>query len=398
MARIAMTTFRTFAYGASRMAMHYATALTAAGHDVTLLYQHGSDATSKNGSILPDLEAAGVSTRQVPGIKRAFLPWKGAELTAAVRECGAELLITCQVGDAAGGTRVAKRLGIPSVVYALNMMRFSDRQPVKWMKESIYASACRRASLVVCCAPAIRDIMTDEYGIPAEKTRVVLNGLDTSAFPPPEPGVRESVRAEFGLEEGELLLLNLARMHPQKALPDLVEAARLLAADDNVPPFKLVIAGDATDAADRAVKAALIKQIEDAGMSDCVLLPGFRTDGPRLLYGADLFVLSSAWEGLPLVVLEAFGAALPVVMTEYGERFEGFRNGADGWYTPVGNPRKLADTIAAAMKLSEQQRREVGEAGRVYMQSHLTLEEGKRQFVEAVEACLPATAPAGAAA
>ena len=183
------------------------------------------------------------------------------------------------------------------------------------------------------------------------------------------------------MPEGVPLLVTLARMHRQKALPDLVEAARLLKAGGR--DFRLVVAGNASSDEERAVEADVRQRVREGGLEDHVILAGFRSDGPRLLHGADLFVLSSAWEGLPLVVLEAMAASLPVVMTQYGERFEGFRDGEDGWYVPVHDPPALAAAIRGAVELPAERLRAVGGAGRDYMRRNLTLDEGKRQFVEA---------------
>ena len=388
MSRVVMTTVKTFAYGASRMTFHYASALTAAGHDVTVLYEQGSDASSKNGSILPEMADAGVATTQVPGMRRAAVPGCGGALKAAVTACRPDIVVSTQLGDAPATTKAARGLGVPCVLFAQNMPRFTGPGPVIALKNWVYGRAVGRASRSLCVAPAIRTRMIEEGWADPAAVDVVLNGLDMDRLPPMDASHRESVRREFGLADGERLLVNLARIHPQKGLDTLAEAAALMRADADCPPFKILIVGDVSGPGDQPHKDALVAQLDRLGLRETVLLPGFRSDGPRLLQAADLYVLSSRWEGLPLVILEAMAARLPVVTTEYGERFAGFEDGVHGWYTPVEDAEAFARTTAAALKLSDDERRNVGEAGRRYLEENLTLDEGKRQFVAEVESLI----------
>ena len=392
--RIVLTSTDTLAYGACRMTYHYGSALKAAGHEVSVLYERGSG--TADDSILPAMDAAGIEAERVPNLRRAAIPFQGGELIEAVKRRRPDAVISTQLGDASAAMRAARKLGLQSVLFAQNLPRFTGKGILgPGLKRRIYARAVRSAGRVLCVAPGIEAEMASVMGADPARVRTVLNGLDLedgqwAKAPTDEERAEASrgLREEFGLADGERLIVNLARIHPQKGLDTLADAAAAMKADPDCPPFKIVVAGDIGDEGGRPHKDALLEQIKRLGLEDTLLLPGFRKDGPRLLKGADLYLLSSRWEGLPLVVLEAMAARLPVVMTQYGVRFAGYEDGVHGWYTPVGDAPAMARAAAAALRLPEAELRNVGDAGRRYLEENLTLAAGKRRFVAQVEGLL----------
>jgi glycosyltransferase involved in cell wall biosynthesis len=97
-----------------------------------------------------------------------------------------------------------------------------------------------------------------------------------------------------------------------------------------------------------ALRAAL-------GLEDRVVLTGERGDVAQLLAAADVFVLSSAWEGLPLGLLEAMAQGLPVVSTEVGD-VAGVLPAAAGGLVPPGQPERLADALRPLLADAERRR------------------------------------------
>ncbi|MBE0565298.1 MAG: glycosyltransferase, partial [Krumholzibacteria bacterium] len=84
-----------------------------------------------------------------------------------------------------------------------------------------------------------------------------------------------------------------------------------------------------------------------AGLGDRVLMPGNLADLDRVMGAADVFVMSSLWEGLPLVLLEAMAAGLPVVAYAIDGVREVVSDGASGLTVPAGEAGALADALAA---------------------------------------------------
>jgi glycosyltransferase involved in cell wall biosynthesis len=89
---------------------------------------------------------------------------------------------------------------------------------------------------------------------------------------------------------------------------------------------------------------------------------------------ADAFVLSSAWEGLPMVLLEAASVGLPIVATDVGGNKEVVRSNISGYLSPPGNPHALAENMHRLMTLDPSTRLIMGQTGRKFVKKHFDLE------------------------
>ena len=103
-----------------------------------------------------------------------------------------------------------------------------------------------------------------------------------------------------------------------------------------------MIAGDGRDG------EKIVSRIAEQGLGKAVHLLGHRADVPKILAASDVFVSSSLWEGLPLAILEAMAAGLPVVATEVGDVPQ-IVNAESGATVPPGNPAALAHGIASLL-------------------------------------------------
>jgi glycosyltransferase involved in cell wall biosynthesis len=115
--------------------------------------------------------------------------------------------------------------------------------------------------------------------------------------------------------------------------------------------FRATLVGDGPD---RAAVAAAVRQ---AGLDRTVELTGERHDVPALLAGADMFVLSSLSEGLPISVLEAMAAGLPVVASAVGDVPEAVADGKSGLLVPPGDPAALAGALRRLLADADLRRR-----------------------------------------
>lgn len=146
-----------------------------------------------------------------------------------------------------------------------------------------------------------------EAGVAApDRIIVTPNGIDTTRFRP-DPAMRPVHRATLGIGVREALVVNVGRLVPDKAQALLIDAFAMLPPDCNA---RLLIAGDGP------LRETLAAQIVASGQQHRIALLGMRRDVPALLNAADLFVLSSDIEGMPLVVGEALGCGCPVVATD----------------------------------------------------------------------------------
>ncbi len=191
---------------------------------------------------------------------------------------------------------------------------------------------------------------------PRDGIRLIGNGIDTDEFRP-DPSIRARVRADLGIGDA-FTWLAVGRMTPAKAYPDMVTAfAEVLATH---PGARLLIAGSG----ERDIEAAVAARVSEAGIGQAVSLLGYRDDVADLMRAADGFVLSSAWEGLPMVLLEAASSELPIVATRVGGNDDAVTDGLNGLLVEPGDPSALAAAMATVMATDAGARHAMGRAGR----------------------------------
>ncbi len=191
------------------------------------------------------------------------------------------------------------------------------------------------ADHIICNSQAEERILTGHYGIPGERVTVIPNGVDAEYFsPPPDKALGQ-----------KQVILSVGRLEPQKDHDTLLSAFRQVAEQE--PKAELWIVGDGSR---RDALQLQSNQLFQPGRVR--LLPG-RPDLLPLLREAAVFVLSSRWEGLPNVVLEAMAAGLPVVATQVGGVPEVVLPGQTGWLAPPQDPPALAAAISAALAAPE---------------------------------------------
>lgn len=206
---------------------------------------------------------------------------------------------------------------------------------------------------MVAVSHDLAGFLAPRLGMPLPALQVVYNGIPLSSAPSPaaRDRARAAVRAELGAGPAAALVLAVGNLYPVKDHATLLRAVALR------PGLQLAIAGrGAEEARLRALASRL-------GIADRVHLLGLRDDVSRLLGAADVFVQSSLSEGLPLAVLEAMAAGLPVVATRVGGLAEAVVPGETGTLVPPGEPEPLAAALGALLEAPEL-RAAFGAAGR----------------------------------
>lgn len=194
-----------------------------------------------------------------------------------------------------------------------------------------YAAAARilRAAAlpVVACGPGVAAALA-EHGVMARAT--VVNGVP----PAPAAADRDALLCGWGHDPSAPLLVCVGRLAAQK---DHATAIRALA--DVEAPAVLAIVGDGP------LRHELEGVAESAGVADRVVLTGARQDARAILGAADVAVLPSRWEGLPLVALEAAAAGVPLVATAARGVRELLTDGIDALVVPPGDAPAMAAAI-----------------------------------------------------
>ncbi|GAA6743873.1 glycosyltransferase [Thermus antranikianii] len=198
-----------------------------------------------------------------------------------------------------------------------------------------------------------------------DKLRFVPNAVDTERFAP-DPRLRFKVREELGISEDTFVWLAVGRLEEQKDYPTLLQAfARVVV---KYPRVQLLIAGKGT------LEAGLRSLAQTLGLERTVRFLGLRKDIPGLMNAADAFVMSSAWEGMPMVLLEAQATGLPVVATNVGGSREVVQPGISGFLVPPRDPDSLAGAMVKMTGLPEGVRRSMGSSGREWVKEHFSIE------------------------
>jgi len=257
--------------------------------------------------------------------------------------------------------RIAGRLaGVPIVVSSIRNENFggSRRDRVLRMTDWMGEISTTNSNLAA-------DKLVKRGVVPRERICVIPNGLVLDKFI-----VKNSSRTEFrqqlGITERDFLWLAVGRLEEQKDYSNLLQAFKIIIQDGHEAQLRVAGQGPLLE--------NLQRQSINLGISDRVVFLGLRRDIPSLLDAADGFVLSSAWEGLPNVVMEAMAAAKPVVATCVGGVPELVQEDVNGYIVPPGDSEALAAAMVKMMALLEAERRAMGRAGRAHIEANYSLE------------------------
>ncbi|MCX5752897.1 MAG: glycosyltransferase [Candidatus Krumholzibacteria bacterium] len=188
----------------------------------------------------------------------------------------------------------------------------------------------------ICVSRDIMEIRRRREGTPERKLVFIPNAVDTARFRKPSRD-RATVAAEFGWDPAQPLVIAVGRLEPEKNYELLVRAIDRLRA--RFPSIRCLLVGDGR------CRAALASLVDSLGLASRVTLTGARADIPDLLGAADVFVLSSLKEGLPVSLLEAMAAGRGIVATSVGGIPETIRDGESGLLVPSGDLEALAGGI-----------------------------------------------------
>jgi glycosyltransferase involved in cell wall biosynthesis len=195
------------------------------------------------------------------------------------------------------------------------------------------------AAKVVAVSRGAADDLARVSGLARDSIEVVYNPVIT---PDLIDGAHKSPNHPWFAGGQPPVFLGVGRLTRQKDFPTLIRAFAVVRRRHDA---RLVILGDGED---RAALTALANELE---VADDVALPGFRENAAAYMAGSEVFVLSSAWEGLPTVLIEALAAGTRVVSTDCpsGPR-EILQDGRLGTLVPVGDAAALAKAMAEALE------------------------------------------------
>lgn len=243
------------------------------------------------------------------------------------------------------------------------------------------------ADAVTCVSDFLRRTAQDELGIERE-IHVIPNFINIDKFTHLE-GIRLSVesgcvslRKENDSQElnpEEKILLHASNFRKVKRVVGLIEIMRVVV--DHFPKTRLIIAGDGP------TRIEVERKIEELDLCNNVHLLGIKSNMQEIMCSADIFLLNSKLEGMPLVLLEAMSCKLPVVTTPAGGIPELVRPGIDGVVTKTFEDDEYAQAIIDLLE-SDSLREKFGRAGRKRVEENFSAESIVTKYEKLFETVL----------
>jgi glycosyltransferase involved in cell wall biosynthesis len=338
--------------GADRQIVYLAKALLACDYDVRLVSMTPLEEMGRQAL------AEGLAVTSLDMV-RGRADWSAfRRLVKLLRSWQPHLLSSFMYHANLMGRLAGRWAGVPLLVTSIRSERNGSPGQDWLMRLTNWMDHCQTTN-----SQQVADSLRQRGLLSPGKSRVIPNGIDPDALTA-SAAERVRLRGELKLEQNEFVWLAIGRLLPQKDYPTLLEAFAPLGRH----PARLLIAGRGP------LLAELQQQVDRLGVSSQTVFLGVRQDIASLLAAADGFVLSSAWEGMPNVVMEALAAAKPVVSTRVGGVAELVQDGKTGWLVPARDPKALSQAMHRLMTLSETERQRMGWAGREHLRAHFGLE------------------------
>ncbi|MBI4660368.1 MAG: glycosyltransferase family 4 protein [Verrucomicrobia bacterium] len=307
------------------------------------------------------------------------------ELTSWLKTQAASDVICLSNALLVGLARQLKRdLRAPIICVLQGEDSFLDALPPPHKDAAWQILAERAAEVDLFVAPSryFGELMARRLGLPAERLRIVHNGINLDGFAPPSSPPHPPVLGYF------------ARMCREKGLDTLVEAFILLKQRNRVKDLKLHVGGGCGPADERFV-ATLRARLENQGVvADAQFHPNLDREGKQaFLRSLSVFSVPALYgEAFGLYLIEAWAAGLPVVQPRHAsfpELVEASRGGA---LCEPGSAEALASSIEQVL-LDSETRRTMGEAGRTAALQHFSVERMAREMARVFEEVVPAVRP-----
>jgi glycosyltransferase involved in cell wall biosynthesis len=239
----------------------------------------------------------------------------------------------------------------------------------------------RSVDRVVAVGEAVKRALIEKEAITANRIEVIYNGAKMDDFTT-NAAQRATIRKSLGIRAEEVVAIQVARLDYLKDhLTALRTAERVRR---RLPHFRLLLVGEGPE------REKIERELQSRNLSDTVIMLGLRTDVQALLSAADLFLLTSISEGIPVTFLEAMAARLPIVSTDVGGVNEVVVDRVTGRLAPAGDDEQLARCIEEVFT-NPPQAQAMGLAGSRRAQEKFTEEQMHAAYSQLFDSLLKRT-------
>jgi glycosyltransferase involved in cell wall biosynthesis len=268
-------------------------------------------------------------------------PFHLIKLERALTDLRADIVHTFLLTASLYGRLAAMFARVP-VIIGTEVNIYENKEP-RHIKAERWLMA--KTDSVVVSAGSVRDFYIDQVGADPSKVEVIYNAVDWSQLETTK--TRDEMREELQLGQFAPVAGIVARLTEQKAHSVLFQA---MASTPGLERLHLVVVGDGH------LREQLERQATDLGIADRVRFLGARRDLGNLMSAMDMFVMPSLWEGLPLSMVLAMGAGLPVVATSVAGIPEVVHDGHSGLLVPPGDAPALGAALSQLVRSSDLRR------------------------------------------
>jgi len=301
--------------------------------------------TAKNGFLLKDaLSINGLTIKKSRCLERPINPLKDffalIEIYKYIKEHNIDIVHTHSSKAGILGRLAARLARARFIIHTIHGWSFNDYQPALcriffiWLERF---TARFTDKLIVVSNYDKQSGLRNRIGEEG-RYQVIHYGIDYTEFFKKD----ELIKEELGIGDNDLVVGMISCFKPQKSPQDFIKLAFLI--NQALPNVKFILVGDGI------LRKCVQKMINRLNLHKSIILTGWRRDIHRILSAIDIFVLTSLWEGLPIVTLEAMLASMPIVATDTGGIRDVVIDGQTGFLVAPGDVRGLSEKLILLLK------------------------------------------------
>jgi glycosyltransferase involved in cell wall biosynthesis len=280
------------------------------------------------------LEQQGIAVHHLA--RGRFDPRIVSDLVALARRQRARILHVHGYAAADFGRLAARLCGAALVLHE----HFADPSLPRYqaLADRLLAGLTDRA---IAVSGSTRDFLVGQRFVPADRVRLIWNGVPLDEFAPVPREVGLGVRRSLGIPDAAALIGTVSRLSLQKGHRHLLDAMPTVLGAR--PDARLLIVGDGDES------QALHSQAQRLGIAHALVFAGHRSDVPAVLGALDVLCIPSLYEGTPLALFEAMASAKAIVSTAVDGCREVLEDRVTGLLVPPGDPAGLAGALLRAL-------------------------------------------------
>lgn len=302
-------------------------------------------------------------------------------MSLLIHRLGVDLIHAHLFGSAVRAALLSRVCGVPAIATLHGALDLDQGERLRNLKVAVVNHGLKR---IIFVSEQLQRTLLETVPLRRSLATVITNGIDATPF---LSASGEGFRAEFGIGADEFVVGTVATPgRSAKGLDVLLDAVSILKTLS--PGCRFVVVGPL----DYGRGTELLRDRDSRGLTNDVLLTGFRRDVNRALATFDLYALTSRSEGFPLSLLEAMAAGLPIVATRCGGPEEILDDGVTGLLVENESAEAIATAIAR-LRANILERRRLGNAARAAVTERFTLQTQVRAYERVYESCVSLREP-----